>query len=143
MARSGAPQKGTDMAGINRSAGPVDLPRGVQLHKQLLVQRIPHPGLLPGPQPPPTSDPGPVAILARQVLPGDSGVQHVQDPIERQPIIDRLAAGVATTTLTHRDQRLDLGPQLITDLESKGHLPDLQSSGAHPKNSKPPPPPLP
>jgi hypothetical protein len=69
-------------------------------------------------------------------------VQHVQDPVERQPIINRLTTGIATTTLTHRDQRLDLRPQLITDLESRRHLHDLQSSGTPPQDSRPEPQPL-
>lgn len=117
MAQSGAPQKGTDMAGVNGCPRPVDLPRSVQLHQQLLVKRVPHPGLLPGPQSPPARHPRPITVLARQILPSDPGVQHMQDPIERQPIVDRLATWIATPTLTHRDQRLDLHPQLITDLK--------------------------
>ena len=118
MAPSGAPQKSTDMARVNRCAGPVDLARGIQLHEQLLVQRVPHARLLPGPQPPPARHARAIAVLARQILPRDPGVQHMQDPIEHQPIVDRLAAGIAPTpTFAHRDQRLDLRPQLVTDLE--------------------------
>jgi hypothetical protein len=44
-------------------------------------------------------------------------VQHVQDPVEHQPIIDRPAARVTPTTNPRRNQRLDLRPQLVSDLE--------------------------
>jgi len=35
-----------------------------------------------------------IAVLARQVLPGDPCVQHMQDPVEGQAIVDRLAAWI-------------------------------------------------
>jgi type I restriction enzyme M protein len=60
----------------------------------------------------------------------------VQDPVERQAVIDRLATRIATTPLAHRDQRLDLTPQLVADLKSRGHLHDLQSSTTSPTDSR-------
>src|SRR5579859_4314721 len=116
MARSGAPQKRTNMTGVRGRTRPVDFACGIQLDQQSLMQCVPHPGLLPVAQPPPARDARAVAVLARQVLPRDPGVQNVQDPIEREAVIDRLATRVAATALADRDQRLDLGPQLVADL---------------------------
>jgi len=46
------------------------------------------------------------------------------------------------TALAHRNQRLDLSPQLVTDLESRRHLHDLQSLGHNPRIQGPQPNPL-
>src|SRR5271170_2472843 len=99
MARSGAPQKRTNMTGVRGRPRPVDFAGSIQLDQQSLMQRVPHPGLLPVAQPPPARDPGAVAVLARKVLPRDSGMQYVQDPIECETVIDRLATRIAATTL--------------------------------------------
>jgi hypothetical protein len=48
-------------------------------------------------------------------------VQHVQDPVEHQTIGDRLAPGVAAAARAGWEQRLDLGPQLVIDLEPGRH----------------------
>ena len=41
MARSGVPQKDTNMTGVNGCPGPVDFPGRVQLHKEPLMKRVP------------------------------------------------------------------------------------------------------
>src|SRR4051812_25866921 len=43
----------------------------------------------------------------------------VQDRVEHQPIGDRLAAWVAASARAHRDQRLQLGPQVVVDLKAR------------------------
>src|ERR1035437_194796 len=126
MAPSGAPQKSTNMAAVDRGARPIDRPGRVELAQQLLMQAIPHAGLLPVAQAPPTRHTRPVAVLLRQILPRDPGVQHVQDPIERETIGDRLATRIAMAALTDRDQRLDLRPQRVIDLETRRHLQHLR-----------------
>ena len=45
---------------------------GVQLRQQRLVQLLPHPGLLPVPQPPPAGHPRPEPQLLGQELPRDA-----------------------------------------------------------------------
>ena len=44
-------------------------------------------------------------------------MQHVEDAIQHEAIGQRAATGVAPTAWAQWDQRLDLGPQLIIDLE--------------------------
>jgi hypothetical protein len=41
------------------------------------------------------------------LLPADPGVQHEQDPLQRQPIIERLAPWIAKPTRLLHQQRLD------------------------------------
>src|SRR5215210_1267275 len=101
------------------------------------MQRLPDAGLLPGPQSPPARHPGAVAELLRQVAPGDPGMQHVQDPVECLAVIQREPARMPEASLADRDQRLDLGPQPVIDLEARGHLHDLQRSGTPPPSSRP------
>src|SRR3954447_24341612 len=127
-----SPQKGTHMRSVDGGTRPIDRARRVQPGEQLLMQRVPHTGLLPVAQPPPRRDPGAVAVLLRQVLPRDPRVQHVQDPVEDQPVGDRLAPRVAPPPRTDRDQRFDLGPQLVIDLEPGRHLHDPRSSTTPP-----------
>jgi hypothetical protein len=121
------------MAAIDRSARPVDLTGGVELFQQLVMQPLPDTGLLPGPQPPPAGHPRAVAELLGKVAPRDPGVQHVQDPVERLAIIEREPTRVPETALADGDQRLDLGPQPVIDLETRRHLHDLQPSGTLPQ----------
>jgi hypothetical protein len=110
----------------------IDRARRVEPNEQALVQRVPHAGLLPVTQSPPRRDPGAVAVLLGQVLPRDPRVQHMQDPVEHQPIGQWLAPRIAPPTPTNRDQRLDLGPPLVIDLEPGRHLHDPRSSTTPP-----------
>ena len=63
----------------------------MQLGQQQLVQPLPDARLLPGAQPPPGRHPTAKAELLRQMLPADTRVQHEQDPLQREPIIERPA----------------------------------------------------
>jgi len=53
-------------------------------------------------------------------------MQHVQDPVEPHSIGDRLAPWLAAPSRPHRDQRLELGPQLVVDVESETARPRPQ-----------------
>src|SRR5215212_3117562 len=64
-------------------------------------------------QPPPARHPAAEAELLRQMLPTDPAVQDEQDPLQREPIIERLPTRVAKTPLALRQQRLDPLPQPI------------------------------
>lgn len=77
------------------------------------MQALPDTGLVPVPQPAPARHAGPEAKLLREMLPLDSGVQHVQDPAEHVPVRQRLAAGMPEAPLALRQQRLQAVPQLI------------------------------
>ena len=99
---------------------PLELLGGVQLGEQQLVQPLPDAGLLPGPQPPPRGHPAAEPELLRQMLPADPGVQHEQDPLQRQPVIERLATRIAEAPLPARQQRLDPLPQPVR------HIPRLR-----------------
>ncbi|MEA2497560.1 MAG: hypothetical protein QOJ29_5471 [Thermoleophilaceae bacterium] len=127
-----SPQKGAHMRAADGGARPVDRASRVELLQQTLMQRVPHAGGLPVTQPPPRGHARAVGVLLGQVLPRDPRVQDVQDPVEHQPVGERLAPRVAATTLTDRDQRLHLGPQLIINLEPRRHLHDLPLSTTTP-----------
>jgi hypothetical protein len=58
---------------------------------------------------------GAEAKLDRQMRPRDPRVQHKQDPLQRLPIRQPLAARVAKAPLHLRQQRLDQLPQLVRD----------------------------
>ena len=75
------------------------------------MQPLPDAGLLPVAQPPPAGHARAAAQLPRQLLPGDAGLEHEHDALERPPIRDARTAGPACTAgLGGRDQRLDEGP---------------------------------
>ena len=86
-----------EVARVGDRPRPVELAGGVQLGQQQLVQPLPDAGLLPVPQPPPAGHPAAEAELLRQVLPGDPGVQHEQDPAAT-PTGHRAACGPDTGT---------------------------------------------
>ena len=88
---------------------------------------------LPVPQSSPARHPRLVAEFLGQ---GDPGVPRMQDPIEHQPIIERLAARVAVTTHVRWDQGCDPLPQPVRDLEPGRHLHDLRLSTTSPTNSR-------
>ena len=83
------------------------------------MELVEHPGLGPITQPPPARHPGTEAQLLRQVFPPDAGVEHEQDPLQHQPIRQRLRPGPAYRT--GRQQRLDPGPQLVGDNPGRSH----------------------
>src|SRR5438477_6824043 len=47
------------------------------------------------------------------MLPPDPGVQHEQDPLQHQPVIERLTTRIAKAARPHRQHRLDPRPQTI------------------------------
>jgi hypothetical protein len=94
------------MTSINHRTRPLDLSGGAQSLKQEPMQLGPHTRPLPLIQTPPTGDPRTEAKLARQVTPGDPGVEHEEDP--RQCLTVGMAppsAGAGSLFL--RKQRLD------------------------------------
>ena len=66
------------------------------------------------------SSPQPKPSSLREMLPTDPGMQHEQDPLQRQPIIERLATRIAETPLPLGQERLDPLPQPIR------HIPRLR-----------------
>src|SRR4051812_2344394 len=116
------------MAGVSDRSRPLDLAGRMQLSEQKLVQPLPDARLLPDPQPAPTRHPATEAQLLRQMLPTDPSVQNEQDPLQRQPIIERLAARIPKAALPPRQKRLDPTPQRIR------HIPWLRSHRHPPKS---------
>src|SRR5436189_6388018 len=104
------------MTGVCDRALPLELIGGVQLGEQLLVQTVPNTRLLPCPQPSPRRHPAAEAELLRQMLPPNPGVQHKQDPLQREAVIERLATRIPKTPLLGRQQRLDPLPQPVRHL---------------------------
>ena len=105
----------------------------MQLRKQQLMQTLPHTRLLPRAQPPPGGHPTAETKLLRQMLPTDPRVQNEQDPLQRQPIIKRLATGIAKPPLLPWQQRLDPLPQPVRDLprlRSHRHRPQTLTTDA-------------
>src|SRR5215213_2538390 len=101
------------MARVSDRSRPLNLAGSVQVGKQQLVQALPDTRLLPRSQLPPARHPAAEAELLRQMLPTDPAVQDEQDPLQREPIIERLPTRVAKTPLALRQQRLDPLPQPI------------------------------
>jgi hypothetical protein len=110
-----------------RSRAPTPTGRRVQFGEEHRVQLVPDPGLLPGPQPTPGGHPTAEAELLRQMLLPDSRVQHEQDPLQREAIVERPATGIAEPPLLLWQQRLDPLPQPVR------HLPRLRPH-RHPPN---------
>src|SRR5262249_47607323 len=105
----------------------------MQLREQKLVQTLPDTGLLPRPQPPPGRHPTTETELLRQMLPADPGVEHEQDSLQRQPIIERLATRIAKAAFLPWQERLDPLPQRIRDLpwlRPHRHPPPTLTTGA-------------
>src|SRR5881394_3970916 len=50
------------------------------------------------------------------MLPPNPGVQHKQDPLQREAVIERLATRIPKTPLLGRQQRLDPLPQPVRHL---------------------------
>jgi hypothetical protein len=84
------------------------------------MQPLPHAGVVPAAQSPPSGHPATEAELLGQMLPADPGVQHEQDPLQRQPVIERLAARMTEAPPLLRQQRLDPLPQSVR------HIPRLR-----------------
>ena len=84
------------------------------------MKSLPHARPLPLVQAPPAGDTGAETKLGRQVLPGDAGVQDEQDPLQRLPIGQALAARVAKAALLLRHKRLDQFPELVRDDPRRG-----------------------
>jgi hypothetical protein len=71
------------------------------------VQALPHARALPLVQAPPAGDTASEAELAREVRPGDAGVQDEEDPLQRLAVGQAFATGVAKAPLLPRQERLD------------------------------------
>jgi hypothetical protein len=84
------------------------------------VQLRPHARLLPLVQAAPASGARAEAELEWQVPPGDPRMQHEEDPLQRLPIRQPLAARVAKPPLCPWQQRLDQHPQLVRDDPRRG-----------------------
>jgi hypothetical protein len=68
------------VTGVGNRKLPLELIRGLKFGKQQFMQPLPHPCLLPGPQPAPDRHPAAKTELLGEVLPADPGVQDEQDP---------------------------------------------------------------
>jgi hypothetical protein len=101
------------MAGVGDRPRPLDLAGRPQLGEQERVQPLRDPGLLPLDHPPVAGRAATETELERQVPPGDPGVQHKQDPLQRQPVRQALPTWVAEAPLHPRQQRLDPLPQPV------------------------------
>src|SRR5262249_37825596 len=89
---------------------------GVTVRDQRRGRPPPRPRLLPVAHPPPRSHPAAEAELLRQMLPADPRMQHEQDPLQYEPIIQRLATRITKPARLLRQHRLDPRPCLIRDL---------------------------
>src|SRR5262245_34150134 len=67
------------------------------------------------------------------MLPPDPRVEHKQDPLQRQAIVERLATRIAKTTLLFGQERLGPPPQRVRDLprlRPHRHPPPTLTTGA-------------
>ena len=106
---------------------PLQLPGSTKLGKQNRMQPLPDPGPLPLIHPAVTRRTSTEPELRRQMPPRDPGMQHKQDPLQRQPVRHPLPARITKAPLDPRQQRLDPNPQLVR------HDP-WSSSHRHPLN---------
>ena len=108
----GSPPGSGDASGVNRRSGPINLPGFAELVPQHLVALRPHPGRLPGPQPPPAGQTTATTHFRRHHLPRDAAREHEHAARAPRPI--RLGA---LSALGGRwswwQQRFDESPQLI------------------------------
>src|SRR5438477_7374034 len=100
------------MTGVRDRPRPLDLPASSQLREQQLMQTIPDTGPLPLIHPAVTGRAATETELGRQMPPGDPRVEHKEDPLQRLPVRQPLAARVTEAPLDLRQQRLDPRPQL-------------------------------
>ena len=102
------------MRGVHRAPVQVQLVGGTQLGQQQLVQRRPHSGFGPVPHPPPAGHPRDAERGGRELAPADPVAQHVHDPAQRGPVVDRPAPGEPVPARwTGRQQRLHALPQRV------------------------------
>jgi hypothetical protein len=55
------------------------------------------------------------------MLPADPGVKHEQDPLQDEPVIERLPTRIAKAALAARQERLDPRPQPVGDDPRRPH----------------------
>jgi hypothetical protein len=103
------------VGGVDDRAAPVDLTRRVQPLQQDEVELVPDARVLPLVQPAPGRHTDPEAKPGRQMLPADPRVQHKQDALQHETIVQPAPAGVTKVPHRLRQQRLDELPQLIVD----------------------------
>ena len=100
---------------VDRRPGPVDLAVVTQPGQQPMVQLLPDPGGLPGPQPPPAGDPAAAAQRpGRQQPPGRAGAQDIDQATKDGPIRDPRAAAVWLGWVGWQ-QRRDRVPDVVRD----------------------------
>lgn len=99
----------------------------IELGEQELVQSLPHPGLVPVPQPARTRHARAEAQFLGQVLPLDAGMQHMQDSAQHVPVRKWFAARMLVPPLPPRQQRFDPLPQ-FTDT-TNGDAPMTRPTG--------------
>jgi hypothetical protein len=95
---------------IRHGPRPLDLAYSPQLGEQERVQPLPYACLLPLIQAAVAGRTGAEAELERQMPPCDSGVQYEENPLQRLPVGQTLAAWEPGTSLHLRQQRLDTLP---------------------------------
>jgi len=87
------------VAGVSDRSRPLELAGRSQLREQQLVQALPDTSALPLIEAAVTGRAAAETELERQMPPGDPGVQHKQDPLQRLPIRQTLTTGVAKPPL--------------------------------------------
>lgn len=102
------------MRAIDHRPRPVELPGPVQLGQQDLVQLVPHPGLVPVPQPGASrSFPSRSRAPAAATPTGCRYAARTRSPAQALAVIQRQPARIPTSPGPHRQQRLNPHPQVI------------------------------
>lgn len=94
------------------------------------MQTMPHPSRLPVTQTPPAGHAAAVAQFQRQLFPGNTGAQDVDDAIEGLLVADARSPSLGRG-LHWRDQRFDALPQRSGNLFATGHT-DVFAINARP-----------
>ena len=112
-----------DVRTVDHHPRPVHDTRGVQFGQQVLVQPLPHPGLVPVAQSAPGGHARAEPQLLRQELPRDAGAEHEQNPSRHgqhngdQPYSKIILLGVPSPYLP-----VGLAPRLLWHCEANGWL---------------------
>ena len=101
------------MTRIGDRPRPFELASSSELREQERVQTLPHARLLPLIEPPIAGRARAKPELERQVPPGDPCVQYEEDPLQRLPVGQALAARIAKAAFLLGQERLDSLPQLV------------------------------
>ncbi len=98
----------------------------VSVLRTLLVQPLPHPGLVPLLKTPPAGHVAPAAYLLRKHLPRYATLKDEQYPRERRPVVDAGPAALGLRWLLGQE-RLDNLPQLVS-YQCFSHAPTLPAT---------------